>query len=336
MERPTDRRLAAAWHLTWLVPAAFLIWHAMRYAFVTDDAFISFVYARNLAEHGELVFNLGADPVEGYSNFLWTILLALLIKLGIGPEVSSQVMGVGFGIGTLYLAARIVRDLGDDRPSPWDAMAPSLLALTAGFACWSSGGLETQMFTFWVTLAIRYFLLADRKPRTMRWVGLFIGLASLTRPEGMLVGIVVGLHRVALSAARERRWLPRPDDLVGAAIAIGLVGAHLAFRWLYYGHPLPNTYYIKAAGDTTAAYDKALWSGGWHYLGQWARQSGALVAAPIAFCGALVARLRSPRFYFGSLAVALTVVYAVYVASVGGDFMGLHRFVMPLFVLVAL
>src|SRR5690606_31171519 len=53
--------------------------HAHVWAFVCDDAFISFRYAKNLAEHGELVFNVGMDPperVEGYTNFAWVVVLA--------------------------------------------------------------------------------------------------------------------------------------------------------------------------------------------------------------------------------------------------------------------
>ena len=33
-----------------------------------DDAYITFRYARNLAEHGELNWNVGEDPVEGYTG----------------------------------------------------------------------------------------------------------------------------------------------------------------------------------------------------------------------------------------------------------------------------
>ena len=66
-----------------IVAAAVLLPHAHLFDFVTDDAFISFRYARNLALHGQLVFNLG-ERVEGYTNFLWTVILALGIKLEIG------------------------------------------------------------------------------------------------------------------------------------------------------------------------------------------------------------------------------------------------------------
>ena len=63
------------------VAAAALVAHSLVFNFVTDDAFISFVFSRNLAEHGQLVFNLG-EPVEGYTNFLWTVVLGALMKLG--------------------------------------------------------------------------------------------------------------------------------------------------------------------------------------------------------------------------------------------------------------
>ena len=73
--------------LRWLlvgVAAVVLVAHSLVYNFITDDAYISFVYARNLAEHGELVFNLG-QYVEGYTNFLWTALLGLGMVVGIPP-----------------------------------------------------------------------------------------------------------------------------------------------------------------------------------------------------------------------------------------------------------
>src|SRR5262245_42468042 len=48
--------------------------------FTVDDAYISFRYARNLAHGLGLVYNEG-ERIEGYTNFLWTVLLAGGIKL---------------------------------------------------------------------------------------------------------------------------------------------------------------------------------------------------------------------------------------------------------------
>src|SRR3954471_5389789 len=107
-----------------LVAPIFLV-HVLLFNFVTDDAFISFVYSRQLAEHGQLVFNLG-ERVEGYTNFLWTVLLALGLKLGVAPDVAARVLGTGFGIATLAVCARLVAELRGRR-SAWDWLPASLL-----------------------------------------------------------------------------------------------------------------------------------------------------------------------------------------------------------------
>ena len=89
-----------------------LVWHSLRFDFVTDDAFISFVYAKNLVEHGALVFNLD-ERVEGYTNFLWTLILALGMRLGVAPELSSRGLGTLCAAVTLAAAGRcfLVADL---------------------------------------------------------------------------------------------------------------------------------------------------------------------------------------------------------------------------------
>src|SRR5437763_8505938 len=102
------------------VAAPVLLAHLLVFNFVTDDAFISFVYARNLARHGQLVFNLG-ERVEGYTNFLWTVILAGLLKIGLMPEHTSRVLGAGLGIGTFVLVVRMARRIaGEGSRSAWN------------------------------------------------------------------------------------------------------------------------------------------------------------------------------------------------------------------------
>src|SRR2546430_16058094 len=109
-----------------LVAVAVLVVHSLQFDFVTDDAFISFVFARNLAEHGQLVFNLG-ERVEGYTNFLWTVLLASGMKLGVGPVAASRFLGVAFAVGVLAATVRLSLRLDRERPSAWHLGAPLLL-----------------------------------------------------------------------------------------------------------------------------------------------------------------------------------------------------------------
>src|SRR5512143_3549420 len=106
------------------IAALALVLHSLAYNFVTDDAYISFVYSRNLAEHGELSFNLG-HPVEGYTNFLWTFVLGLLMVFGIQPELSSRVLGTACGVGVLVVAFRLTERLvGAPRPTTWREISP--------------------------------------------------------------------------------------------------------------------------------------------------------------------------------------------------------------------
>lgn len=82
--------------LTWAVLAAlfaFGIFRAVRLRWVCDDAFLSFRYADNLVEGAGLVYNPG-EFVEGYTNLLWTLLLALFRWIGVEPIPVSQVLGV--------------------------------------------------------------------------------------------------------------------------------------------------------------------------------------------------------------------------------------------------
>lgn len=71
-----------------------------RLRWLSDDAFISFRYAQHLAEHGELVYNPG-EFVEGYTNFLWTLLMALGMKAGLEPEFFSHLLSSDLRDGCL-------------------------------------------------------------------------------------------------------------------------------------------------------------------------------------------------------------------------------------------
>ena len=93
--------------LPWL---ALLAWLASVAWFLTDDAFISFRYTRNLLEGHGLVFNPG-ERVEGYTNFLWILELAAIWGLfNIRPEYAAPWLSVAYTAATiatvLWWAAR--------------------------------------------------------------------------------------------------------------------------------------------------------------------------------------------------------------------------------------
>lgn len=315
--------------------AGALVAHSLVFDFVTDDAYISFVYARNLARHGQLVFNLGEPPVEGYTNFLWTLLLAGLLKVGLLPELASRIFGTAFAVATLGVTAwlarrlRVAADAGDGDWSGWDALPALLLAGVPGYACWASGGLETQMFTFFVALGSAWHLaelLDDAAPR--KRTAIAFGLAALTRPEGILFFALAWLYRV-LHRLRRRQLLPTRADVVSIACFLALVVPHFVWRRWYYGWWLPNTFYIKSSGIG------GHWQQGGYYLLRVVETFHLWMVPLVVIGGWLARRDRGARLAVGYVTLVVAL-FAVYVASVAGDFMGLFRFVMPAIPLLAL
>jgi hypothetical protein len=259
----------------------------------------------------------------------------------IPPEWSSLVLGMACGLATLYVAFRLAaRALG--RRSPWAALPALLLACSSGFACWTSGGLETQLFTLLVTAALDAMIAAASEPRALRRIGIWLALASMTRPEGPMVAAVLGAvwvgHRLVArrrSGAAAGRGVR--DEAIAVAWFVGLWAPWFAWRWWYYGWPFPNTYYVKATGPWAAPeLPRRMLDNGLYYVWVWLRQSHLLHAAPLAIAGLVAVRRGTPRFLLAVTSAVFAAVYLAYTVSVGGDFMGLHRFILPVFVIAAL
>ncbi|MCL2825764.1 MAG: hypothetical protein FWD57_17365, partial [Polyangiaceae bacterium] len=82
--------------LRWVAVSAicvFAVRAALEMLWIADDAFISFRYARNLVMGHGLVFNPG-ERVEGYTNFLWTMLMVPAVALDISVGATAVVLGL--------------------------------------------------------------------------------------------------------------------------------------------------------------------------------------------------------------------------------------------------
>ncbi len=133
-------------------------------------------------------------------------------------------------------------------------------------------------------------------------------------------------------------------SFAAAAWFLAVWAPWFAWRWWYYGWPFPNTYYVKATGDwSDPSFPAQMRAHGWHYLWVWLWQTKVVIALPLAVVGlgspiatALRARADSGRVRLALACLGLVAFYVPYVVSVGGDFMGLHRFIMPMFVVAAI
>ena len=270
-----------AWQLRWLC----------------DDAFISFTYARNLSEGIGLVFQSG-EYVEGYSNFLWTIILAFFTYIKLSPLIVSQVIGIFFyGLLLVYFYRK------ERKERPFVILPIFIVHLAVFFHGWifATSGLETMMFTVFLTLGLLEWHKKSGKEN------FFLLLSAITRPEGMLF-FILNLFTKRREIARIRTYIP-----------ILLILFLLLLRFFYYGDLLPNTFYAKANRP-------AYFSQGIFYLLYWFRVYPLYF--PI-FAFALFILIRNLFQKENSLLSTSLIIYIIYVLYVGGDFMAM-RFWLPI------
>ncbi|MBM3316351.1 MAG: hypothetical protein FJY75_00720 [Candidatus Eisenbacteria bacterium] len=251
MIRADASRLRLALLLAAAAAALFAGWKLLW--FLTDDAYIAFRYISNARLGYGYVWNAPPfSPVEGYTSFLWVVLLDLVWRvLGVEPPAAANTLALLFALATLALTARMVWRLTWTQER--ERLRLPLLALTlAGlvshrtFITWSSSGLETAMFNAlvaaWVYAA--GFLPAGSRRRPLAIAGAAAALC-LTRPDGLLFALAtLPIVWLALpgSSVRERArglWALAP---------LAVVPTHLLWRRAFYGAWLPNTYYAKYTG----------------------------------------------------------------------------------------
>jgi hypothetical protein len=231
------------------LPAAIYLRH-----YSIDDVFISFRYAAHLAEGHGLSWNIGGPPVEGFSNFLWVIVLAGARLLGFEIVSASEIFGFCLGIANVWLFGILCRRLWPALRYWW--LPVLLLALNPEWVMWTMSGLEIGLFCLFLLIST-VALTVDRRQRI--WL-LSIGLAglSLTRPEGFalaMIPLLCGWFADRRQPLRERLLTYGIPAIVLTVATLGLV----LFRLSYFGYPLPNTVYAKASRKLLSLGRAAEW-----------------------------------------------------------------------------
>ncbi len=321
-----------------LIVCVFLA-HVVYLNCLAEDAFIALRFARNLARGDGLVWNPGSPPVEGYTDFLWVVISAAAIKLGISGVAFAQLLSIACGLGTILLAYAIGRRLAGWPPIV--AMVPAgLLAVSGPMAMWASSAMESTLFTILVLLAtccLAWFWRNRSVQAAMAGSGL-LWLATLTRPEGLMIaGLLLGVSVLAAAAGDRRALWP-----LGLAVTafVGLFSVYFVWRYQYFGFLLPNTFYAKTGGGTMQVLRGGLLA--YLFLMQFALPlvPALLVtfweAGPLKHVrpegkkekgqGILEVFRHHAFFIFAALIV---VAYTAYNVLVGGDYMAMHRFFVP-------
>lgn len=278
---------------------------ALHLGWVGDDAYISFRYVRNFVQGHGLVYNPG-ERVEGYTNFLWVMLLVPFAALSLDLALVSIALTLICLCATVALTALLVRRAWPASERLSFSIASAVLALNYVVASYGTSGLETMLGALLVLWAVER---AERGAALT--AGVLAILATMTHPDHAIFYAALG---ATLLFSRDRIRLA----LRFALPFVVLYLPYFAWRWAYYGDLFPNTYYAKSA-------NLFYFSQGFRYLSISGFSAGLWVALPAAIVG--VVRFR--RLVIARFTAIATPLFLLYVAKIGGDFM-LGRLLVPL------
>lgn len=311
-----------------LVLPFFVLYSFYLTSFRPDDVFIYYRYAHNLASGDGIVFN-PSEKVEGVTSLLWTLLLALIIKVGARLETAAPLLSLACGLIVLsrlpILSAKLQ---GRSEVLTQDLCPVVWVASSHPFAFWSYSGMETVLFALLLLLIIETVL--EGSTNNLYLCGLLTSIATIVRPES-LSAIPALFAYVSYRYSRDWKAIG-----VWLGTVCVLIGAIFLFRFLYFGELLPNTYYAKRG----ISLYQLLFNGAAYCL-QFLTSFFSLT--PSDYVNFVLAILmlailfhqssRDPRLMF---LTAVTVSLFAAVIYDGGDWMVLSRLLVPMIPLLAL
>lgn len=307
--------------------------------FIQDDAFITLRYVENFLDGKGLVFNDG-EKVEGYTNFLWLLLIAKLKYISnlVSFEVTlvtlTQLLSIIFSFIVLIytffftksLMKRYLPESGNSIYRNIYSLIPAfLLSQSTPMIYWGVSGMETSLFVLLTMVSLHRFLTGNNETADPVFVIVSV-LNSLTRPEGFLIFLLI----MSFSVMRKIPYSPTDKKLLSRLInsksgkEILLysfpVLIYLIFRITYYGYLFPNTFYAKTGftGEYLSRGVDYVVSG----IGNNFFYGILLILPALNFLKQNLSSVTKFYLYF-------IFMHFVFIALIGGDVLPVDRFILP-------
>lgn len=291
-----------------------------RCAWIVEEAYISFRVVDNIIHGYGPRFNV-IERVCVLTNPLWTLIMACAAS--ITHDVFYTAMGIQIALAGL--TAWIIAKNG----SRWGAVLGLVaLSLSKAYVDWATSGMENGLGQLLFVLFLSVFL---RRIETLFQLGALVVLAALiafNRLDSTLLVAPATLVATArfVAARRASRSKVAWTLLAGASPIL----AWELFSVVYYGFPVPNTYFAKL---TTGVPTRHLVAQGIHYL-HYSVVTDPLTIALIAF-GILLALFGPERKALWPVGIGIAAL-STYVIYVGGDFMAGRFWSLPFLAAVAI
>jgi hypothetical protein len=297
------------------------------------DLYLVCQYARALAEGHPFHYNAGEPASTGSTSLLHTVLLGLAHAAGFRGEgliVFAIVAGIAFYVGSVLLARRIGILLAGEREG---VLAGALVALGGPVVWGFLYGSDIAPFMF-LSLWLFERLLATWGTARLGGAILAASLLALARPEGLLVGLILGgawtfgPARRLRPPARLLCWIPAALGLLVLGLYRSLTGSWLgtsvADKSLFANYPLSDG--IALVSEYLVDVARGLLLG--FYPSQvpigFSRGWAPFYFPPLALLLIAVALSRPPAALRAPLRLWAAVVIVVLVLLAPNTFMGVH------------
>lgn len=207
------------------------------HTFASDDAFITYRYAQNLFLGNGAYFNIG-EKVEGYSNFLY---LLLLLPAFLFTTENIYIYSTLANTLLLFMGMFLFFKILTKHLSKTDALlGTSLIGLNPAVWANVTTGLETMLVLF-IFVFFWHSVASPRNRQNITLLILISTLSMLARVDGFIFPTIVSFY---LLLNKEKKL-----GLSLILYVISFMSLYALIRYYYYDDIIANTYYAKVSGD---------------------------------------------------------------------------------------
>lgn len=290
------------------------------YPSTLEDSFITFRYAKHLAEgYGFGAWNTVGERVEGYTSFSWMLVLAAAHYFGINILTAAKILGILLHVLLILFLFMIPRLSKRHYDSRYDFLGNPNTAVLAGvflaaylpLSWYATSGMETVAFT---TLVALVFFASS-----LRYGSLILTVAGalliLTRPEGLLFA---GAGVMLVWLQRKHRDEAVFDVYIAAIVLFLTAFGVLIYRLIQFGDFVPNTYWAKVGGSGLLHIEFGI-----KYVIYWVKNHSVVVLLFFVAVATLFTRFTrrgdKRALLCDASIISLVSVYVLYIIKVGGD-----------------
>lgn len=327
----------------YVVVPAYVVFHILGSPLIgTDDANIYLQYTRNFTGGYGIVYNPGGEHVEGFSSTLYFLICSFFNLFTNTPEICILVFNLLMAVLSCLLILTTIRKICEKVNIIglnihllyfvylfWMFINPS-------FFCWSIVTLmDSGLYTFLLVAGYGFFvdlILKEKILNRQKNVSLLVFLMILARPEGLIWSVLylildlIMVYNITHNFSQSIKAILRP-----AIVFIVTLSSLTLYRLLYFGYPLPNTYYTKVS----ASFSSTLKDGFEYFSGFVSMYNFTILIIVLVlsfwFIREFFKGLRSELYFI--VLVTLTFIFAGMLLPVieGGDHFKAFRFFQPVY-----